>query len=150
VLEAIKVFLDIRGCVFVLGVDREIIEQGIRVRYKEFALDANAAQRAGQAAAIFPVAGRDYLEKIVQVPFELPPLAPKAIKTFLHARLAGLDGLAHEAETIAALMTEGLDRNPRKVKRALNAFRLVRDLTIDEPLVAGTQRLAKLLVIQSL
>jgi KAP family P-loop domain len=32
-LEAIKLFLDIKGCVFVLGMDREVVEQGIRVRY---------------------------------------------------------------------------------------------------------------------
>jgi hypothetical protein len=36
VLEAVKLFLDVPGCVFVLGVDREVIEQGIRVRYADY------------------------------------------------------------------------------------------------------------------
>ncbi|RME96766.1 MAG: hypothetical protein D6768_21180, partial [Chloroflexi bacterium] len=43
VLEAIKLFLDVEGCLFLLGVDRGVIEQGIRVKYKSF-LDAAAAE----------------------------------------------------------------------------------------------------------
>ena len=41
-LEAIKLFLDIEDCVFVLGMDRHLVEQGIRVRYREFALAPGA------------------------------------------------------------------------------------------------------------
>lgn len=150
VLEAIKVFLDIQGCIFVLGVDREIIERGIRVRYKEFALDAAAAQREGQPAAIFPVAGRDYLEKIVQVPFELPPLEASAITSFLRDRLQHLNGLAaEEVDPIATVMTDGLQPNPRKVKRTLNAFRLLRTLLQKRGREVPPALLAKLVVIQS-
>ncbi|MBX0328390.1 KAP family NTPase [Oscillochloris sp. ZM17-4] len=144
VLEAIKVFLDMPGCVFVLGVDREIIERGIRVRYKEFALSASPT------AGPFPVAERDYLEKIVQVPFTLPPLAPAAITTFLKSRLPGVDGLSSEdAESVARLMTAGLLRNPRKVKRSFNIFRL--HLTLDRAHGRQTPAglIAKLTVIQS-
>jgi hypothetical protein len=159
VLEALKVFLDIRGCVFVLGVDREIIERGIRVRYKEFALsDAatgvlpSAERNSLQKATIggFPVAERDYLEKIVQVPFALPPLAPDAIRAFLSGRLPSVPGLtADEPAQVAALMTAGLLRNPRKVKRSFNIFRL--HLTLDRAHGRRTPAglIAKLTVIQS-
>ncbi|MCG8350909.1 MAG: KAP family NTPase [Chloroflexales bacterium] len=143
VLEAIKVFLDIQGCVFVLGVDREIIEQGIRVRYKEFAL-------SGTSAGPFPVAERDYLEKIVQVPFTLPPLAPVAISTFLDRRLPAVEGLSDdEHRQVAELMTTGLLRNPRKVKRSFNIFRLhlILDRVHGRRTPAGL--IAKLTVIQS-
>lgn len=145
VLEALKVFLDIQGCVFVLGVDREIIERGIRVRYKEFALSGDAAVRGP-----FPVAERDYLEKIVQVPFTLPPLAPDAIGTFLHRRLPAVSDLNDEERTqVAALMSAGLNRNPRKVKRSFNIFRL--HLTLDRAHGRSTPAglIAKLTVIQS-
>ncbi|MBK9941299.1 MAG: hypothetical protein IPP13_06740 [Kouleothrix sp.] len=146
VLEALKVFLDIPGCVFVLGMDREIIERGIRVRYKEFALSGNAA------GASFPIAERDYLEKIVQVPFTLPPLNPAVIHTFLSARLPtipALRGQAADQEQVAQLMTTGLLRNPRKVKRTFNIFRL--HLTLDRAHGRTTPAglIAKLTVLQS-
>jgi len=144
VLEALKVFLDARGCIFVLGVDREIIEHGIRVRYKEFALATDAA------AGIFPVAGRDYLEKIVQIPFELPPLDANVIQTFLRSRLPAVPTLsAEDAGHVAALMTAGLLRNPRKVKRTFNTFRV--HLTLDRAHGRATAAglIAKLVVIQS-
>lgn len=143
VLEAIKVFLDVRGCIFVLGVDREIIERGIRVRYKEFALSASAA-------GPFPVAERDYLEKIVQVPFTLPPLAPVAITAFLQRRLPNIDGMSDaDRVQVAALMTAGLLRNPRKVKRSFNIFRLHQtlDRAYGRSTVPGL--IAKLTVIQT-
>lgn len=143
VLEALKVFLDIPGCVFVLGVDREIIERAIRMRYKEFAL-------SGQASSSFPIAERDYLEKIVQVPFSLPPLNPVAIRAFLSSRLPGLRGLSDgDASHVAELMTAGLLRNPRKVKRTFNVFRL--HLTLDRVHGRATPAglIAKLTVIQS-
>jgi KAP family P-loop domain len=143
VLEALKVFLDIPGCVFVLGMDRAIIERGIRVRYKEFALGCNLA-------GSFPVAERDYLEKIVQVPFTLPPLNPAAIRAFLSRRLPTLPGLNDaDAAHIATLMTTGLLRNPRKVKRTFNLFRL--HLTLDRAHGRATAAglIAKLTVIQS-
>jgi hypothetical protein len=145
VLEAIKVFFDARGCVFVLGIDREIIERGIRVRYKEFALSERAA-----APGVFPVPERDYLEKIVQVPFTLPPLAPDAISGFLARRLPAVAGLSdEERRQVADLMTTGLLRNPRKVKRSFNIFRL--HLTLDRAHGRQTAAglIAKLTVIQS-
>ena len=145
VLEAIKLFLDLPGCVFVLGIDRVIIERGIQVRYKEFALSPDAA------GAPFPVAERDYLEKIVQVPFTLPPLAPSAITAFLKRRLPAVAGLSDDAEQaeVADLMTIGLLRNPRKVKRSFNIFRL--HLTLDRAYKRQTPAglIAKLTVIQS-
>ena len=144
VLEALKVFLDIEGCVFVLGMDRAIIEHGIRVHYKEFALSGQAT------AGNFPVAERDYLEKIVQVPFTLPPLDPAAIRAFLGHRLPGVPGLdAAEAAHVATLMTAGLLRNPRKVKRSFNIFRLHMTLDRAQGRQTAAGLIAKLTVIQS-
>lgn len=148
VLEAIKVFLDIPGCIFVLGMDHQIIERGIRVRYKEFALDAEAAARAGQAAAVFPVAGRDYLEKIVQVPFELPPLEGRVIERFLRERLGKLTG-PDDAKQVISVMTAGLQPNPRKLKRTLNTFRLQLALARANGHQHPAALYAKLVVLQS-
>jgi hypothetical protein len=150
VLEAMKVFLDVPGCIFVLGIDREIIERGIRVRYKEFALAADQAAQEGVTAGQFPVAGRDYLEKIVQIPFELPPLEPDVIREFLTRKLQTVGAIESSARTqVANVMTAGLARNPRKVKRALNALRLVLALSKTRQTVPDPALLAKLVIIQN-
>lgn len=144
VLEATKVFLGIRGCVFILGMDRAIIEHGIRVRYKEFALHPTLP------ANNLPIGERDYLEKIVQIPFTLSPLAPRAISTFLHHRLPHIPGLSDdERQNVAALMTIGLERNPRKVKRTLNIFRLHLRLDRAQNRQTPAGLIAKLTVIQN-
>jgi hypothetical protein len=96
------------------------------------------------------VAERDYLEKIVQVPFTLPPLAPAAITTFLNSRLPGVAGLSDtERAQVAALMTDGLLRNPRKVKRSFNIFRLHLSLDRAHGRQTAAGLIAKLTVVQS-
>ncbi len=40
VLEAIKLFVDAPGCVFVLGLDQAVIARGIEIKYREFAAPA--------------------------------------------------------------------------------------------------------------
>lgn len=140
VLEAIKVFLDIPGCIFVLGMDRAIIERGIAVRYRDLVGAAGGA----------PVRERDYLEKIVQIPYTLAPLSPALVKTFLTARLAGTLNLTPDMQQqVAATMVAGLARNPRKVKRTLNTFRLLYDLAQANGRTEHPALLAKLVVLQS-
>jgi hypothetical protein len=145
VLEALKVFLDIRGCIFLLGVDREVIERGIGVRYKEFTLANTQAD-----TDTFPIAGRDYLDKIIQIPFELPPLEHTVIQKFVTQRLQQQAGLSEEEiKSIAYIMANGLQPNPRKVKRTLNTFRLLRELGRLLERTPQPTLLAKLVVIQS-
>lgn len=55
VLEAIKVFFDLDGCVIVLGIDHKIISRGIPYHYKALS----------EHGAALPINSRDYLEKIV-------------------------------------------------------------------------------------
>ncbi len=64
ILEVIKLFLDVPKCIFVIGVEKEVIEKGIEVRYK------SEEQK-------IPISGQDYIEKIIQIPFTLPPSEKK-------------------------------------------------------------------------
>jgi hypothetical protein len=141
-LEAIKLFLDIKGCVFVLGMDREVVEQGIRVRYASF-------EKVGFDA-------RAYLDKIIQVPFNLPPLGSAQISQYLGR-------LSDEAGGAAVTLCRDLIRaaappNPRALKRVLNSLLLT--LYLDGHDADGLQtpqdqsdsdrarRLAKLVLLQ--
>jgi len=142
VLEAIKLFLDVPGCVFFIAVDRDIIEQVVRVQYASYLVGADEDVRD------IPIAGQSYLEKIVQLPFHLPPLEDDQITTFI----AQHD--PHLPPGCRDILALGLEPNPRVVKRALNILRLLLKLaerraaedTIG-PIVPGL--LAKMVVIQA-
>lgn len=167
VLEAIKLFLDVRGCIFILGIDRDVIERGIRLRYGEMGGAGNRGtwpllvsdEMLDEGAARYrtflqdlveegadTIDGGRYLEKIIQIPFVLPPISPDAMGRFI-ARLA--PGLPDPE--CGLVFAQGLEPNPRQVKRAINIFTLMWELSRNKselaPLIKPV-RLAKLVVIQ--
>ena len=112
VLEAIKLFLDVPDCVFVLGLDKDVIARGIEIKYREL------GQRSdGEGKAHFTIEGLRYLEKIVQLPFQIPPVERTDMSKFV----TGLTPTwpAPECPEIFAV---GLDSNPRQIKRTVNVF----------------------------
>ena len=167
VLEAIKLFLDVPGCIFILGIDREVIERGIRLRYGELGgaghrgtlpllvsedmLDDGAARYRAFLQDLLAedediIDGGRYLEKIIQIPFVLPPIGPEAMGRFT-ARLA--PNLPDPECGI--VFAQGLEPNPRQVKRAINIFTLLWELSRNKPGLAPLikpVRLAKLVVLQ--
>ena len=70
-VEAVRLFLAVPKTAFVVGADERIIRHAIATRYPEL---------PGQAVNI----GRDYLEKIVQVPIRIPPMTPPEAETYLN------------------------------------------------------------------
>jgi formylglycine-generating enzyme required for sulfatase activity len=140
VLEAIKLFLDVSGCVFFIAVDRDIIEQVVRVQYTGYMEDT------GSKSA--PVAGQSYLEKIVQLPFHLPPLEDDQIAAFIDQHDPRLPPGCRD------IFSCGLEPNPRVAKRTMNIFRLLLQLS-EHRVTAGTmgpvspELLAKMVVIQA-
>jgi hypothetical protein len=112
-LEAIKLFLDLPGCIFVLAMDRGVVEQGIRVRYKAYE----------SASASLPFDPSDYLDKVVQLPFSLPPLHITQVESYLD-RLSRVPGNALVA-SCRDLWLAGEPPNPRALKRMLNVHGLL-------------------------
>ena len=106
ILEVIKLFLDVPKCVFVIGAARELIEQGIEVRYR--------TKEQGT-----PIKGKDYIEKIIQIPFILPPIREDNMTGFIES--LGIDEIEKE---YAGIVAKGTDCNPRKVKLFLNMLRM--------------------------
>ncbi|GAA2972351.1 ribosomal protein L7/L12 [Actinokineospora diospyrosa] len=125
-LEALKLFLNLPDCVFILGVDRDALESTIRTRYGDEGISEH------------------YLDKIVQVPFALPPITKAAATRFVRSMLP--DELAGLTEHIVA----GLDPNPRGLKRFVNSFILNNELAkqIFEGPAYDPKVLAYLLIVQ--
>jgi predicted KAP-like P-loop ATPase len=83
VLEAIKLFLDVQDCVFVLGIDQDVIARGIEMKYRDVKDNKNVDGKPH-----FTIEGIKYLEKIIQLPFQIPPVIQDDMGSFVE----GLSG----------------------------------------------------------
>ena len=105
VCEAIKLYLDAPGLIFVMACDLSTIARGVA-----------SAARGGQGE------GRMYLEKIVQVVYRMPPPEAEQIRDLIqeYATKSGTSSLIDEQ--VAEALVQGAGRNPRKIKRIINSF----------------------------
>jgi len=126
VLEAVKLFFDNSRCIFIIGLDKSIIEKGIHFIYDE---------KIGMS-------GIDYLEKIIQLPFNLPAITDENIEKFI---LTLCD--VSVKNTIWEVLKYGSDNNPRRIKRFFNIFNILKE--ISDPRVPDKERLlAKVIMLQ--
>jgi gamma-glutamyl hercynylcysteine S-oxide synthase len=101
VLETIKLFMDKEGCIFVLGAANEIIEKALQGTYGD---DASK-----------------FMDKIVQVTFNLPQVPPKDFESFIEMVSPSIK------ETVTPylpLIVSSMKNNPRRLKRFLNNLNL--------------------------
>ena len=131
VLETIKLFLDVPGCAFFLAADHERIETVVEQKY--------GSQEEG--------VGESYLEKLVQLPFYLPPLEEVQMERFVARAAPDLPPEVHQ------IFACGLPPNPRLIKRILNIFRLLQQLAArriarGKMVAIEPALLAKMVVIQ--
>ncbi len=147
VLESMKLFFDLEGFVFVVGLDQDVIERAIETKYEagsttatvhtiieREAPDGAGQQRSDPAAPNghqAPVSGADYIKKIFQVPFTLPRLGRDQIGELLNALRStpGLlaeqrDDLQQKVSRHLPYLTDQNSVNPREVKRLINAYTL--------------------------
>lgn len=106
VLEAVKLFLDKKGCVFVLGADTRIVQQAVTRHYEKTNLVEDDPS--------------DYLEKIIQLRFDLPPVQDDDMDEFVKKQVSKDGGMRAHSRLIAL----GAAANPRKVKTFLNDLNL--------------------------
>jgi hypothetical protein len=75
-LEAVKLFLSAQQTAFVIGADRRIVEHAIRDKYARQSADDRNTEETERLV-------KDYLEKLVQVPYSLPRLSAAEIHTYM-------------------------------------------------------------------
>ncbi|MCP4686665.1 MAG: hypothetical protein GY859_01365 [Desulfobacterales bacterium] len=98
-IESLKLYLNIEGCIYFLGVDRTALEHSINQRYQE--MDVKEA---------------DYLDKIIQLPFTVPPIEPGCMSSFVAPLLSP------DLQTCRGMLVKNLGSNPRQVKRFINTL----------------------------
>ncbi len=117
VLESVKAFFDIKGIVYVIGMDSKSIDHIIRKKYGENS----------------KIDGMAYLEKIVQLPFQIPVWKPQDIAGSIEKIISkGLEGseLAEEfkEDNRKSLIVKAIEPNPRQVKRFVNNIILAKSV----------------------
>ena len=120
-LENIKLVLSQQGFIFVLGVSRYVIEGYLKYRYEEL-------------YGLKNFDGRSYFDKIVQLPFYIPPHDSR-MKSFSNSILARLDEKNRESlEEMLDIIGSACKNNPRSIIRFVN--NLLIDQAINKALVA--------------
>jgi hypothetical protein len=123
-LEAIKIFLPSTPCVFVVAADEALIGQGLRMRFRDVVEPAGN----GDVNAFMNKKGREYFEKIIQLPVHLPRPDAEEIHRFIGARFP-------EWFAASDLIDAAIGSNPRRLKQYCNRLEYRR--LISQPADAG-------------
>src|ERR1700733_408484 len=132
-LEAIKLFVSVPRTAFVIGADPRIVRHAISTRYVKRQLEHSgepSEMRREEEGLV-----QDYLEKLIQVPYQLPRLSPNEIEIYLN--LLACEKLLDSAQ-VPAILTAW--RNTR----AQNIYAPFTAEAIHKALPGGTQLPANL------
>ena len=105
VLESIKLFLDMEGFVFVIGLNHKTVTQ----------LITHAYETTG-------VKGEDYIKKIIQIPIKIPSWSDENLVNLIETRIS--KNLNEEYTQFlrqnSTMIAKVIDYNPRQLKRFIN------------------------------
>lgn len=110
-LEILKLFLDCRHCVFILAVDYEVVQAGIK---EKFGGDISLEK------------GRKFFDKIIQLPFRMP-INHYNIQQYVETMMkkVGISIENNEVCIYSELISYSTGCNPRSMKRLFNTFQLL-------------------------
>ncbi len=101
VLETVKLFMDKKGCIFVIGAANDIIIKALKKTYREDA--------------------EKFMDKIVQITFNLPQIPKEDFKPFVDLISKHTDNVV---STYLDLILPAMQNNPMRLKRFLNNLNL--------------------------
>lgn len=105
VCEAVKLYLDAPGLIFIMACDQSVLARGV-----------SGSARGGASE------GRAYLEKVVQVAYRMPPPEEHQLRELIRAYAAESGTAELIDDTVSRILAEGTGRNPRRIKRIINSF----------------------------
>lgn len=112
IIEAIKIFLNCKRCVFIIGCDYEYIDKCFESKYSGI-----------------DFSGKNYIDKIIQISFNVPRMAPN-FNSFLNSYIQDFFYLQEDFNTCGILIKKSIGGNPRNVKRFINLYNII--YTINE------------------
>lgn len=75
-LEAIKLFLNVKNTAFIIGADPRIVRHAIEFRYNNTNINTQDENKNDRIV-------KDYLEKLIQIPYTLPKLSDSEVETYI-------------------------------------------------------------------
>ena len=122
-LEALKIFLDIDRCVYVIACDYSVVVTGLK---EKFGVDESKLQ------------GKSFFDKIIQVPFKMPIQRYK-VEDYLESLLKKIDIKAEDddIDVYQDLIESSIGFNPRTMKRMFNSLVLLMILARKELRTTG-------------
>jgi KAP-like P-loop domain-containing protein len=141
VLESMKLFFDLEGFVFVVGLDQDVIEASVDWHYRR-------SDISGESKGRPPVSGAEYIKKLFQVPFTIPVVPANQLDQYLKAIFSN-EGQYEDQDRLLEIIRPHLNFvigdsgvNFREVKRYINSYILQKmidpDLDDDVSLVLQT------------
>ena len=132
VLESIKVFLDMEGFVYVLGLNRKTISDLINTTM-------NYDKKIGE----------QYIKKIIQIPIDLPPWTISDLSFLIENQIA--NELGKHADFIKDhkdLITPFVELSPRELKRFINRVIITAEIFFGKGVQEGMIDMDELLIVE--
>ena len=110
VFESIKVFLDIDGFVFIVGLSRDLLDKMIKIKLEK--------------AGLKDIEAEHYIRKIIQIEINIQDWNDKSIGELIESLTKRLDKVHRKAveESQDLILHAQVDQNPRQTKRFINNF----------------------------
>lgn len=126
ILKNLKLILEIPNCVFVIGMDMQLVARSIEEYYRRQSsqpsylslgqIDSSTVHITQTGGALIGEGfGDNYLEKLVQMRIVVPTLTRAAVGAYLRSI-----GIAPEVQEILRWAPDGDILNPRRLKRYIN------------------------------
>jgi len=166
VIEAVNLFLDTKRCIFILGMDDELVSRNIALKYKEVSEHYSNSYRSPGSTVFseeeisdmeeWESYGKNFLEKIIQIPIKVPPITQDEKKKYVSSLLdenqdssttqdateqssvprssktqdenieEKIISLSDEAKDLVMTLAPFLGDTPRSIKRFYNMLRFLR------------------------
>ncbi len=110
-LEAMKLFLDVKQCVFILAIDYDVVVQGVR---KKFGNDTSLEKC------------KSFFDKIIQLPFHMP-VESYSLDILMKKHLNNIISDKY-VKHLSEFVKETVGPNPRTFKRLVNSFLLIQSV----------------------
>jgi hypothetical protein len=116
-LEVIKLFLDIEGCVFVFACDYDIVKKGVEDKFGSTSRD---------------VSGRSFFDKIFQLSFRMP-VSRYTIDKYVEELLGRvhMEFEQNDLQKYVELLRYSVGFNPRNIKRLINTLLLLNTVVLE-------------------
>lgn len=149
-LDAIRTFLGVAKCVFIVAVDQQVLDEAL----------LRSLKQATPADSVNPYysAGSAYLDKVFPYQIFVPPLLPQSVTAFAVNLTSNRGGVWQTVDhvLITSILVPSHVRSPRRVKTLLNAYAvtyhvaadLVRTGQLDLDLPANADELARLVCLR--